>query len=424
MFWLGKRAFSPPLIIWLYFGAYTLGTETYCGPSGFDCKSMSILFCGEIAYLAGFSFIMLMPIMLIKASSGAASSHLNLNAYEQRLHRNVVYTLAVLFLIPSVLFVSYALRGLYLNADPSQNARFLLRQIPMFGLAFRIILISFPTLCILAWSVRKAINLENSVIYILVSITLVLGLLSGSKESAGLALVGFLLAVLYSGQRLSISRIVLLGAITVTVLVLTLFAVASLAHTTVQDAFFLLVARATRGAAQGFYDLVNRSYTYFYGYGYGWYTFVKPFYTLAGTLRVLPKTDIVTDTGFLVSEYFRGPDLQTNFTLSIFGLGFLEGGRLGVIIVGAVFGAVVAIVEKRMQSDKYVGLLEKPFWIATGWALCQLSDWGYFDGWIVYEYTSVVLVFVLYYLIIKVLSVRYDRASADDCELLDRSLSV
>lgn len=401
---LTKRILSFPAVSWLILGLYATGAHEICSDQVADCKTLNAIWLGMASILAAlvsahaFCFYKrtALPALLPPPVPVMADIH---TAAAQK---NAIMLCALLLIILGGIFSVYGLFFFWGKSGAADVERFLIRQIPMFGLMLRVIFFSLPALCVVVIYDYARVGIHPIFLWLLCLITLVFCALSGSKQSALTAAGLFALAIFYGGYRLKIWHYVAMAGASMLIIALTLFVVMFLVG--LHNPFAVipqLLYRATAGAAEGLYNIVDGSYAYYKGFGYGWYTLVKPIYTLGATLRFLGKGPLAGDSGYLISSFYRGPDLQTGYTYSIVGHGYLEGGIAGVVIICFLYGLVLAFVDIKAGETSRLFTRYKAFWVSTGWGLIILSDWGFFDGWLIYGFFNIVLVFVLLYLFEK-----------------------
>lgn len=406
LFLIYKKFFASGIIIYLIFILNFIGLIFYSEVDVRYLHSVVYFFLGINLYVFGIIVSYLFSRLVIKKHDnleyeGAGNKLPNEASYKKL---QIVFFLSVVFLIVGAFYYS---RGAPVFSANPDYMRFKQQTIPFYGFVYRTIYWILPCISIMLLfftDYYRSLYLKYySYVYILMVFLLIN--LTGSKGAVLHLIVLYGLYFSYKSNNKFSRRIKFMFVNSLKYLligIVSLYIVLSLTminsgKDNISDAFSIILDRLTAGSAEGFAKITT-DFVETHGFGKGWYTFIKPFYTMGGTLRLIPKNELTADTGSLVARVYRGDDNLAPLTFTIFGEGYLDFGLMGIIIYGFIFGFIMYLFFELARSNRnnfsYVII------VGIEWTLISLASWGYIDGWIVFALIYVVflssLVFVFH----------------------------
>lgn len=379
---LYKSLFSVPFLCNLVFIFNAIGTYNYIGIDRLG-KPFVLFIVGWITFICGQLFF------ARKYRRHKFKSEISDNPFAQiRLAKFSAIIFSVGFLFIGLYYFS---AGIPMFAKDPDLARFQQQNLPFFGMLFRVIYWVLPMFSVLLISLVKKHHTTKirlfSVVFCFISLILVI--FCGSKGAILEFVLVHLMFFSYNGYRFFTPRriIVLTLCIAIAIYILLMITARYSGSIDVEKAASIIFVRITTGAAEGFNNIVNY-YTKQFGYGFGWFTFVKTFYTLGGTLRLVPKSKFTYDSGNFIALYFRGSNNLAPYTYTILGEGFLDFGIFGLVLYSLCFSWITSFVHFKLKSKMAIYSKNRVFLLAFGWSLVTLASWGYIDGWFVYSFLT------------------------------------
>ena len=397
IYFIYKNLFNSGIIILMIFELNLLGL--------FLDKSLQLAV--SYYYLAAiyfFIFGIISKLFISKLKSIRGIYKITKKSLNNNTHKYVQITLFVTFIL--IIFGSlYYSVGIPIFSNDPDNVRFEQQNIPGFGLLYRLIYWSIPTVLLILLLINKEKKiLSVKIIFpFIFIIALLLILLGGSKSAVLHFMLPFFLYWAYSVNKITIYGYIkfYISFIISFFIIIYMFMINS-GTSNIQKAFSIFIYRITLGAAEGL-KLILTDYVKYNGLGYGWYTFIKPLYTFAGSFRLINKSVLTMDTGNYIGIYYRGPDNLAPFTYTILGQGYLDFGYLGMFAIAFIFGYLLYSIYLKIKQLNNKNYKLFSYYILFDWLLISLASWGYIDGWIFFAVIYVVLPILmikLFYLII------------------------
>ncbi len=404
-----KKFFTSGIIIYLIFVLNFIGLIFYSEVDVRYLYSVVYFFCGVNLYVFGIIVSYLFSSLVIKKHDNLKYSYAENRLSNDALYKKlqIVLFLSVVFLIVGAFYYS---RGAPVFSANPDYTRFKQQTIPFYGFVYRTIYWILPCVSIMLLFLADYYRSQYLKYYAYVYILMVFLLinLTGSKGAVLHLIVLYGLYFSYKSSNRFSRRIkfvfvnsfkYLLVAVISLYIVLSLTMINS-GKDNISDAFFIILNRLTAGSAEGFAKITT-DFVETHGFGKGWYTFVKPFYTMGGTLRLIPKNELTADTGSLVARVYRGDDNLAPLTFTIFGEGYLDFGLLGIIIYGFIFGFIIYLFFELARSNR--NNFSYVFIVGVEWTLISLASWGYVDGWIVFALIYIIFLSLLVFVFSEIL---------------------
>lgn len=346
-----------PLVIW----ALGVGTLYYVNPDNVTYKIF--LWC----YIA----LWVTQYISWRAISNRAE------VVSRLFYLNIRYRIVITSLTLIAFFAAFAMGAKLFQMTQiygPDDARFIVRSLPGFGFASRIVywwpIVLAPF--VLLYSLQR----KSLFSYLLIFCLFLTALFSGSKAGIVWLAISFLIslyALKSAGYEVEREKKI--------VSYLIIFSVLSMAGIWVflsEDLVSALggfIFRLTYGAVEGidfavmYYESKGSSFPYF--------SIQRPLEEFATSFRLMDKTFFSGDTGVYLARYFDRVNENASYTISIVGLAFLEGGFVGLFFIFATLFPWTYIVWKFFKSSKMVSRLicVSAFIIYAHWL-----DWGWVDG--------------------------------------------
>jgi len=274
-------------------------------------------------------------------------------------------------------------------AHGADDARFIVRSLPGFGFASRVIywwpIVLAPF--VLLYQVQR----KSRSGYVLIFLLFFTALFSGSKAGIVWLSISFFIslhALNTSGYEVGKEK-----KIVVFIMLFSVFSMVAIWIFLSEDLVSALggfLFRVTYGAVEGidyvvlYYESNGPSFPYF--------TLQRPFEELATTFRLMEKTYLSGDTGVYLARYFERVNDKAGYTISAFGLAYLEGGVAGLFFVFATLLSWVYLTFKFFNSNQIITRLicVSLFIVYSHWL-----DWGWIDGIIVFSGIYVLIALIL-----------------------------
>lgn len=346
-----------PLVIW----AAGVGTLSFVNP---DSMTYKVFFWCYVSLWA--THYISWRVISSKAEVVRGSFYLTIK------YRFVIISLTLI-----VLCAAFAMGTKFYQlalVHSTDDARFIVRSLPGFGFASRIVywwpIVLAPF--VLLYSLQR----KSRSGYFLIFCLFLTALFSGSKAGIVWLAISFLIslyALISAGYEVEREK-----KIVSTLIILSLCSMAAIWVLLSDDLVSALggfLFRITYGAVEGidfvllYHDSKGSSFPYF--------TIQRPFEELATTFRLMDKTYLSGDTGVYLARYFDRVNDNASYTISLVGLAYLEGGFLGLLFTFASLLPWIYLVWKFFKSKQIVTRLicASAFIVYAHWL-----DWGWADG--------------------------------------------
>lgn len=370
-----KGLLNAPIIVFAIFVLNFIGLLLYNGNAFFYCLGILAFVVG--IYISEFFFKGYKNKIFAKKSY-----------FSRKKELQVTFALLLLFSFLGLLYYSKGIPVFSVNPD---RVRFEQQNIPFFGFLYRINYWTLPYLVLvfLFLCERRKKNVFCKIVFVFfLLLTFFLNVLTGSKGAIIHYALLFLLYFSYMNKIKKGVHYVYLGVFCILsfFVILKMFQINSGVNS-FKEAFFIFLYRITLGSAEGIH-LIMTDFTEIFGYGFGWFSFIKPIYTFLGTLRIIEKGPLTMDTGNFIGIYYRGYDNLAPFTYTILAQGYLDFGKMGLVMYGFIFGFIlhqnyIRIIRNK-DNFRFVQF------VTYDWLLIALASWGYIDGWITFAFIYII----------------------------------
>lgn len=299
----------------------------------------------------------------------------------------IKYRLVIISLTLIIFCAAFAMGAKFFQlaqVHGTDDARFIVRSLPGFGFASRIVywwpIVLAPF--VLLYNVQR----RSISAYFLIFFLFLTALFSGSKAGIVWLAISFLVslyALVSAGYEVEREKKIVFYLI-----LFSLFSMGVIWILLSEDLVSALsgfIFRITYGAVEGidfavlYYESKGSSFPYF--------SIQRPFEEFATSFRLMDKTFLSGDTGVYLARYFDRVNDNASYTISIVGLAFLEGGFVGLMFIFATLLPWIYLLWKFFKSKHVVTRLicVSAFIVYAHWL-----DWGWMDGILMFSIIYVV----------------------------------
>lgn len=361
-----------PLAIW----ALGVGTLSYANPDNVTYKIF--LWCYIALWLAQY-----ISWQVISKRAEVLS---------RPFYLNIRYRIVIILLTLVVFFAAFVM-GVKLfqltQIYGPDDARFIVRSLPGFGFASRIVY--WWPIVLAPFVLLYRLQRKSLLSYLLIFCLFLTALFSGSKAGIVWLAISFFVslhALKSAGYEVEREKKIVFYLI-----VFSFFSMAGIWILLSDDLVSALggfLFRISYGAVEGIDFAVM--YHESKGSSFPYFSIQRPLEEFATSFRLMEKTYLSGDTGVYLARYFDRVNDNASFTISIVGLAFLEGGFVGLIFIFVTLIPWVYLVWKFFKSNHVVTRLicVSAFIVYAHWL-----DWGWMDGilmfCIIYVLTATIL---------------------------------